>query len=719
MQTRFLRAGFVLLACASTALATPQDTDAASPTPAASVSVPPPPPAPEPPKRGDFATPQEEDAARRKWSAEMRAWRRSLTPEQRAAIKQQQVEQQQRSREETARAQRLPQPDDNYSWRDVVAAHKLTPEEIEQLERQQFTYGRTVRQSFYAYLGGPVFITTDSLLNGFHVLLEDSFREHELAQVDILRTTLAAIIQRTRTDFAALPQPPPETLRAWEHVQRVVGPALCLLGEPLESFDEDCRREIQRQLKRINAAERVELPEWLAPGTDLLPAIDYRRCKPVGFYTSDPRLADYFRAVRWLQMVPFRAERELELEAILLLGSHTEYEEAESKLDTARLLLGSSADLGIREAKMDFQVPRVPRSAEARARLLAWTRFWILRRVVPHDTLELWSPEDYPAELNAELGHIQYFVLTGAWLPDTELFQQMANADQAPHGLAVAGWLGSDFALDRCSPGTRDLLTRVQASHPAAGNPRKDYMPSTLYADYLGVLRSLFVPPPAEAPAFVRSAGWQAKTTQTALASWAQMRHTFTLQASISQVFLGVAIAPAGFIEPNPEFFTRMADLAERGRTLLNQNPDRWAVLVAVTRRLEALVHKQLRGEPWNPSEDAFLRDYGKSLAAIMGYRGSAYWSPRDDAPRWAEVHWDQQSDQGLAVATGRPRLLHVLYPWNGLEILCTGSVMPYHEYWTKHRLTDEEWLRLLDSPESPRQPEWLAATLPEAERPE
>ncbi|ACB75441.1 DUF3160 domain-containing protein [Opitutus terrae] len=678
-----------------------------------------PPPPPEPPRPRDFATPEAAAAAWQKWRADERAWRRSLTLEQKTVLQQRAEEKQQRTNEPMERAQRLPRAEDGYSWREAAKSYQLSPAALAQLEQQKFTYGKTVKQSFDPYLGGPVFITSDSLLNGFHVLLEDSFRAHELRQADVLRTTLATILQRIRASLGALPQPARETRQAWEQVQRVLGPALCLLGEPIENFDRNSRPEINRQLKLINAAKQQQLPPWLAPATLALREIDYRRCRPVGFYSSDPKLADYFRAVRWLQMIPFRADRDVELEAILLLGSHTEYEEAQSGLGSARFLLGSAAGLGLREAQQDFQALKPPANATARSTLLAQKRYWVLRHAMSNDEWTQWSWDDYPAELNQRLGRIQYVVLPAAWLPDTDLFQRIANAGADPQGLAVAAWMGSDFARRRCDPELLAIITETQAAQHAANDTPTRHAQRSLYDDYLEVLRSLFQAPPPEAPAFVQSTAWQAKSAQTALAGWAQIRHTFTLQAHESQTFLGLFLAPAGFVEPNPEFFARMGDLAERGRASFNQNRERWDLLITLTRRLEALVHKQLRGQPWSKSEDTFLRDYGASLAALMGYEGNSYLAPRDDAPRSSEVHRDLPGDKGLAVAIGRPRLIHVLYPWNGLEILCSGSVMPYYEYWTKERLTDAEWITLLDSPERPQQPAWIAETLPEASRPE
>ena len=48
------------------------------------------------------------------------------------------------------------------------------------------------------------------------------------------------------------------------------------------------------------------------------------------------------------------------------------------------------------------------------------------------------------------------------------------------------------------------------------------------------------------------------------------------------------------------------------------------------------------------------------------------------------------------------------------MEILCQGSVMSYYEFDSKVRLTDEEWRRLLDSPQAPAQPEWIRPYLSE-----
>ncbi len=52
--------------------------------------------------------------------------------------------------------------------------------------------------------------------------------------------------------------------------------------------------------------------------------------------------------------------------------------------------------------------------------------------------------------------------------------------------------------------------------------------------------------------------------------------------------------------------------------------------------------------------------------------------------------------------------LLYVLYPWQGKQVLSKGAIIPYFEFTIESRLTDDEWKKLLDSPQKPDVPEWI-----------
>jgi hypothetical protein len=774
------------------------------------------PPEPPPPRlRG--LTPEQQGEADEQYRQAYSAWSNSRNKEQNVLVYKQYEESFNKSRRDLSL---LPSSAEGYTWQ--AAAHKaqLSDEEIARLGRDKILIEDMMFSQWFQAYTEPrrtIFITSDSILNAFHVLFEDSFRELELRRPSQLRKSLEAVIGQARENFKRSRYPTDATAPGWRQAQLVVGPALRLLGTPLDFFDVDERKEIERQVAKIRAAEAVELPEWLGPPSMTLIALDYRRCRPVGFYASSPRLADYFRAVRWLQMVPFRADHDNELSAICFLGyglNANPDSTAKYFFDQYNALIGLADERDLPEAAYEFQNLFSEPEKTWSAKLFS-LRQWLLRDTVSsNDFRKLCDSMRLPPNAGDKLAEIQFHVLSAYRLPDAVLFQQLANDGASPEGLAVATMLGSSFAQKHITGISADKLTKALEAARRACKPRHSYDRPALYEDYLRVLESLFMPPDASAPDFMHNEAWAAKSCQTALAGWSQMRHTFTLQSKLSEEYLGLTEVPPGFVEPNPVFFDRLANLVERTSESLDSagaftpteeymaerlsedavfleslgfdkpgaapsdeeklnladrthyeevilgdknylhswkepssDPDspsefqsyfhsliaafreeadryergegqldprdtgareQWVKLERIARRLEALAYKQLRQQPWTDEETDFITAYGKIMAGVMGYAGNSWLTPLDDAPRWVEVYANPNTDTSLAVGIGRPRLIHVLYPWNGTEILCQGAVMTYYEYPSKQRLTDGEWLQLLDSKNAPPIPDWL-----------
>lgn len=773
------------------------------------------------------------EARRRANGEALSRWQKTLTPEQRAqwfaAMGTTDPE-----KERRFGAQKIPDAGTGYDWATVARFAGLSATEVAQLGRDKLLLEDvSLRQSFEAYTmpRGPVFITSDSVLNAFHVLFEDSFREFELRRAYALRVQLESVVQKARELIAGKHNefPVAELQSGWRHAQLVVGPALRLLGTPGDFFDANARDEIERQVALIRTAAAVELPAWLAPQSRALLAIDYRRCEPVGFYTSSASLQNYFRAVRWLQSVPFRAERDDELTAIALLGFATMRNigrGTERFFASYHTFVGRPDDRALPEAAYDFQniLSRFRRSAKNWTEQLVYLRAWAARHEgISTDWQKIDDTLRLPPETEERLREIRYRVLSAARLPDAIVLARLAEPGRLPEGLAVAAMLGSEFAQQRLAHVAPERLGAALAEAREEWRPtqnRDRYRGPTLYERYLETLAALHAPAEPDAPAFMRGEAWAAKSCQTTLASWAQMRRTYTLQAKQSAHYLGLVDVPPGFVEPNPEFFRRLADLVEKAEQSLDEaevflpsadveaerlreaaglleslglhlpdaspqsleafdetqrqrylaavgvmdpdepdmfalvtSPDasaaefqqahaeliasfrnhaadlssgkrrpeatrspereRWNALKSVTRRLEALAHKQLRRQPWTSDEERFIRGYGERLALVHGYFGNAWLVPRDDAPRWAAVARDPATDTQRAVGIGRPRLIHLLYPYAGEEVLCTGAVLSYYEYAEAgHSLTDEEWKRKLDSAAAPQMPTWVTPFL-------
>ncbi|MBK9991435.1 MAG: hypothetical protein IPP19_12050 [Verrucomicrobia bacterium] len=142
------------------------------------------------------------------------------------------------------------------------------------------------------------------MLNAFHVLFEDTFRELEF-KASLLRGQLERWLVAARKFVDQKLLPPNRMETALRHDQLVLGPAIILLGSSAEQFDTALRRNLQSGGK-IRLAATVELPVARFPRSWSLLALDYQRCKPVSFASSE-KLAAYFRAARCLQMIPFVA----------------------------------------------------------------------------------------------------------------------------------------------------------------------------------------------------------------------------------------------------------------------------------------------------------------------------------------------------------------------------------------------------------------------------
>jgi hypothetical protein len=468
------------------------------------------------------------------------------------------------------------------SWQTQATAAQLTPAHIEQLARDKLLIGpQTHRQIFQPYIAAGMektrFITSDAALAAYHALFEDSFRELELRRAYILRRHLETLFKQTRGK-------PPELSPAQEFIQQLLGPALVTLGAPLTNFDEKLRPEIKKQAALIRAATDVSLPEWLGPPSRDLESLDYRRCKPVSFYAGQPALKNYFRAMRWLQLVPLRADRNNELTAWALLA-HVVNDQENPRLElgdffsSLSLFVGPEADQGLSipneglrwTARMvansaDYPSSQQDALIDLRAALLEAHADSPLRSINDELRQNLHNTSN-----NARLATIRFRIAPTFALPDAELISQSLDAQIRPNGLMIAALLGSTFAEERMPQVPADDWAKWKKSARAL-TLSQDGAPRSLYADYFDTLRALNAPPVENAPAFMRSSAWQAKTVQTQLASWAQARHTYALQAKLSIMYFGsihYSRPPPGFVEPNPSFWREYNHLVERTTSLL------------------------------------------------------------------------------------------------------------------------------------------------------
>jgi hypothetical protein len=292
-----------------------------------------------------------------------------------------------------------------------------------------------------------------------------------------------------------------------------------------------------------------------------------------------------------------------------------------------------------------------------------------------------------------------------------------------PRGLDVMALLGSAQArqilIDGGDTDYVDYWTRFDELKSEFEGFDVAHWNQNLYWSWLYSLKALLTELPAGYPEFMRTAAWQRRSLNAALASWTQLRHDTILYAKQSYTpRLTATRPPPGYVEAVPEFLGRLLALSRMTRTGLTdmqvlsvKATERLDALEGVLTRLLGIVNKELLNQPLTSADEGYL----DGLPALLEYLITGVETQGLKTTLVADVHTNSQ--QGLVVeeAVGKVDLMIVACPGaDGSVFLAAGPVLSYYEF--KHpmadRLTDEAWRRMLDSAEKPDRPTWYKPLL-------
>lgn len=659
-------------------------------------------------------------------------------------------------RQDTADWRPTPWQKDSRPWRQQAQEAGLQEAEIQQLERDGLVVaGPTLLQSFEPYIGAslPVFVTADAVLNAFHVLLEQSLVGVEHAHARRLKTVVHGLRDGLDRPPVTIKGRPELTKIAVRRARLVLGVALALMGDlPRVLVGE--RALVAQEVERVKAARAVFKPSWLGPPDAGFLAIDYSRFLPRGFHAGDPVLERAFRAREWLQSLPLRPDRDEELLMFAILheiGQDISYQSLPT--DSAGLL-GPEDDVAVLSfndgthadgpSDLDYLRRRYTReralspisdqirsrSPERTLRILSTSRMPD-SRVFHRDPSRRTLPSGL--EMAAALGSAVAAkeIEGGAPLlgslrgPDTlknlghygAYLETLAALLDLPDPDAPAVFGGKPWQAKSC--GTV-LAGWAQMRHSLLSHVRESYT-----IGGIGVMPSGFVEPN---PIFFSRLATLAETLQSSL-DWAgafgvkpsQLAAELRQQVNWLEAVMRrqddrlIRRGVTALVEVLRNAGERLPDrrptiLLAQARQLLASPYDKigpvgyrrdlrdlWFRLALVSRRLEALAHAQLRNRTPSDSDEAFLKQIGEDLAHIMLYVSNTYEDPRDEAPRIVDVATDPARGLHLEVGIARPRTLYLLYPWQGRDVLTQGAFLPYREFTSTRRLTNEEWRKQLD----------------------
>ncbi len=287
---------------------------------------------------------------------------------------------------------------------------------------------------------------------------------------------------------------------------------------------------------------------------------------------------------------------------------------------------------------------------------------------------------------------------------------------------------------------------------------------NNIYTSWLGCLRELSAPTTgSQFPQSMRTRPWAMKTLNTQLASWTQLRHDTVLY--VKQPYTAILCSyPDGYVEPRPDFWHKMKQMALRTKTLLGtlpkggvfnfdaSPPDQLAFMysldqmwtnriqmldnfAAAMATLQGIAEKELAQTPLSTNEVAFLKgiveNQGSLYLGVRTYSGwypglfyanarlrhTPYYSPSD---KWdalvTDVHTDPTDntvgDPGsiLHQGVGNVHLLMVAIDCGpGDTAVYAGPVQSHYEFelGPTTRKTDSQWKADVRNGALPPQPDW------------
>lgn len=316
----------------------------------------------------------------------------------------------------------------------------------------------------------------------------------------------------------------------------------------------------------------------------------------------------------------------------------------------------------------------------------------------------------------------------GDGTPFTMVITEAGPARGFPRGLDVMAVLGSKRAEDILEKEGDTEYEGLNTSYDKQKNLLKDEFEKfdtldwnrNLYWSWLYALKPLLIDFGEGYPTFMQTDAWKDKELQTALASWTELRHDTILYAKQSYTprLVSTSIEPqpkpvVGYVEPIPEFYSRMVALTKMTNEGLSEfgviNQTEKARLEALEDVLERLVEiskDELEGKELDEKDYDFIRIFGENLDAVV----TGVNSEGKETTIVADVHTDTNTGKVLEEGVGYVNLILVAYKVpDGRIIVGAGPVLSYYEF--KHpmndRLTDEKWKEMLEN-DPPERTGWL-----------
>jgi hypothetical protein len=303
------------------------------------------------------------------------------------------------------------------------------------------------------------------------------------------------------------------------------------------------------------------------------------------------------------------------------------------------------------------------------------------------------------------------------YIADSEILQRLSDEKRLfPSGLDVMGVLGSPRAF------------AIMDADPQHYNPMnwEATWKSNLYYGWLYCLKAWIAPAPEGYPSFMRNVAWLDKSLNSALGSWAALRHDTILYGEQSGAEMGDGDEEQpyvrGFVEPNLTLYDRLIWLTKTSRESLasrkmldKDQVEDFDLYEDMLGFLKSCSVKELAGQKLTKAEHTRIRKIEGDMDGLtnsLEIKGTGQYSltAKDlDMALVADVHTG--GTDALEVGIGRANHIIAVVPIEGKLYFARGACLSYFEFLhpISDRMTDDAWKDLLaEGKNVPARPSWI-----------
>jgi len=586
----------------------------------------------------------------------------------------------------------------------------------------------------------PNFVTTDLFLQLYHMYFSYLLRnlEEDIFYDRMLKFSHSQL-DLAISDFKSTNDP--TIKRAAKFVSIFYEVAIRILDNKQNDLPDEINTVVEYEIDKIENTKDAT-SEYLGYSTIKFP---YSLFKPRGHYTRSDKLKNYFKAMMWLQKAEMCIDDTESFEhgiymAQLMRKGNIDNSSAmqlfESVYEPIKYIIGEPDNISVYDIASNSLLLNNELSAidtsELKKQLLSLGR----NKIKPKAMLSC----------NHKLN-----LFPQRYIFDNEVIQDLVDTESKPtkrgfpKGIDVFGVLGVREAQELLTDfyGEEENWQAYKKNFEQLQAKSKTRDKSTVYAKWVECLLEMQKPKKEDYPFFMIQDSWRKKELNTALASWAELKHDAILYAE--QPFgaeCGDGGPPepvtVGYVEPNIKFWKSMLSLIQNtNQTLKNHDlfideiKNKSERITELASFLLRISEKELNGEKITDSEYQTIEIIGSTVEYItisLLPNWVDNWSlvkgPDREVSVVADIYTANASNNPkkgvLHVGVGPVNDIYVVVEINGLLYLTRGATFSYYEFVEPMgtRLTDEEWQQSIKDQRLPAIPKWMEEIIYEKEAP-